>query len=156
MDLWIENSKLSNFADDTQSIVISDNKEKALEITEKESSMVIPFFEGNNLVNNANKAAILYNSKGKGQEIIIDNIGGEKIKSSNTKKLLGLHVNSNLDWHTHIEKISRELKMRIGLLKRIKNRVPTDNLVMVAEAIFNSKIRYVLALNLNPVFDEED
>ena len=35
MDLWTENSKLSNFADDTQSITISDNIEEALEITKK-------------------------------------------------------------------------------------------------------------------------
>ena len=47
MDLWIDNSKISNFADDTQSIVISDDLEKALEITTKEANNVIKFFECN-------------------------------------------------------------------------------------------------------------
>ena len=63
MDLWTEQSLLSNFADDTQSLVICDNLEEALETTKNESNSVISFFESNNLVNNANKAAILYNSK---------------------------------------------------------------------------------------------
>ena len=56
MDLWTEKSKLSNFADDTQSIIISDSVEEALETTEKEANNI----ESNNLVNNADKAAILY------------------------------------------------------------------------------------------------
>ena len=42
---------------DTQSIIIRDNKEKALEITMKWANSV-SFFVSNNLVNNADKAAI--------------------------------------------------------------------------------------------------
>ena len=67
-----------------------------------------------------------------------------------------MHVNSNFGWNTHIEKISIELKKRIGLLKRIKNRIPKKKLEIIAKAIFNSKIRYGIAVYLNPVFDEED
>ena len=105
MDLWTENSKLNNFADDTQSMIISDNIEKAIEITQKEANNIIDFFDSNN----------------KGKEITI---GGQKLKSTNSEKLLGLHVNSNFGWSTHVEKISIELKKRICLLKRIKNRIP--------------------------------
>ena len=78
MNLWTEKSKLSNFADDTQSIVVSNTVEETLETTKKEANSVISFFECNNLVNNANKAAILYNSKGKGKSVAIENIGGER------------------------------------------------------------------------------
>ena len=60
MDLWTENSMLSNFADDTQTIVISDSREEAIEITKREANNVINFFACNNLVNNPEKAAILY------------------------------------------------------------------------------------------------
>ena len=41
MDLWSEDSKLSNFADDTQSIIIRDSKEDALEATRNESRNII-------------------------------------------------------------------------------------------------------------------
>ena len=156
MDLCIEKSKLSNFADDTQSIVISENIEEAQEIMIKEANSVIEYFESNNLVNNSDKAAILYNSKGKGRHITIENIGGEKLKSSSSEKLLGLHVDSNLEWSTHIKNITIDLKKRIGLLRRIRNRIPKSKLVMIAEAIFNSKLRYGIAIYLNPIFDDED
>ena len=110
LNLWTENSTLSNFADDTQSIIVSDNKSNLLEITTKEANSVINFFGSNNLVNNAEKAAVLYNCKGRGENIIVENVGGEKLQSTYSEKLLGIHINSDFKWSTHVEKISMELK----------------------------------------------
>ena len=137
-------------------MILCDDKEEAIDITTRESSNVIDFFKNNNLVNNPEKAAVLYNSNRKGKTITIENIGGEVIKSTYSEKLLGLHINSNFSWETHVEKLMIELKKRIGILKRIKNRVPKNKLVIIAEAIFNSKIRYGIAVYLNPVYHEEE
>ena len=90
------------------------------------------------------------------QKITLENIGGENINSTETEKLLGLHLNSGFGWKTHVDKISVELKKRIGLLRRIRNRVPKDKLGIIAENIFNSRIRYGISVYLNPVFDKED
>ena len=43
MDLWTEQRLLSNFADDTQSSIIGDNLEEALETTNNESNNIISF-----------------------------------------------------------------------------------------------------------------
>ena len=107
-------------------------------------------------MNNSEKAAMLYNTKGRGGKITIHGIGGEKLESIRSEKLLGLHINSDFEWSNHVEKICIELKKRIGILRRIKNRVPRDKLIMISEAIFNSLIRYGVAVYLNPVYDEED
>ena len=115
-------------------------KEQAIETNVVEANDVINFFATNNLVNNPEKAALLYNSKGRASEITIENIGKENLKSSYSEKLLGLHINSDLGWTTHAEKISIELRKRIGLLKRIKQRISKERLITIAEAIFNSKI----------------
>ena len=156
LDLCVEKSMLSNFADDTQSIIVSDKKEVTLEITMREANNVLIFFANNNLVNNVDKAAVLYNSKGKGKDITVENIGGKEIKSTYSEKLLGFHVNSDFNWNTHVDMISIELKKRLGLLKRIKNKIPKNKLIMVAEAIFNSKIRYGISVYLNPIYESED
>ena len=37
-----------------------------------------------------------------------------------------------------------------------KNRVPKEKINMIAEAIFNSLLRYGVAVFLKPVYDEED
>ena len=41
-------------------------------------------------------------------------------------------------------------------MRRIRERVPRGKLLMIAEAIFNSKIRYGIALYLNPTFETEE
>ena len=155
MELWTKDSKLSNFADDTQSIIIKDNKKDALETVKVESKKIIDFFAANNFVNNANKAALIYNSKGKASEISVD-IGGEMLCSTYTEKLLGLHINADLKWNSHIDEISSVLRKRIGILKRIKQKVPADKLIIIADAIFNSVIRYGIAVYLLPTYEKED
>lgn len=156
LDLWTKDSMLTNFADDTQSVIIKDKKEEAVETAKIEANSVIDFFENNNFVNNSDKAAVLYNSGGKSKTITIEGIGGESIASTESEKLLGLHINSSFDWNTHVEKLVIELKKRIGILKRIKKRVPKEKLIFIAEAIFNSKIRYGIAAYLIPIFEREE
>ena len=76
---------------------------------------MINFFNSNGLVNNADKAAVLYNCKGKSEAITIENVGGENLVSTYSEKLLGLHINADFVWTTHIDKLSIELKKRTGL-----------------------------------------
>ena len=70
----------------TQSIIVSDNRENLLETAAIEANSVINFFNSNGLVNNADKAAVLYNSKGKSEVITIENVGGENLVSTYSEK----------------------------------------------------------------------
>ena len=124
--------------------------------TSQESREVIKFFSWVNLVNNADKAAVLYNSRRKGQECTMDDIGGETLESKPSEKLLGMHVSFNLDWKVHFEKLYKILNQRIGLLRRIKHKVPRDKLPIFAEAIFTSKIRYGLAVYSTPRLNSQE
>ena len=113
LDLWTENSNLSNFADDTQSIIVSDNRESLLETAASEANSVMNFFNSNGLVNNADKAAVLYNSKGKGEVITIENVGGQNLTSTYSEKLLGLHISSDFLWTTHIDKLNSYFRFNL-------------------------------------------
>ena len=84
-----------------------------------EANKVISFFASNSMVNNSDKAALLYNSNGKGEEITVENIGGFSLKSKQHEKLLGMNINSDFEWDTHLEKIGIELKKRTGVVVRI-------------------------------------
>ena len=81
---------------------------------------------------------MLYNCKGKSEVITIESVSGENMVSTYSEKLLGLQINSDFVWSTHVGKLSIELKKRTGLLRRIRNRVPKEKINMIAEAIFNS------------------
>ena len=83
-------------------------------------------------------------------------IGGEELKSKKSEKLLGLNISSNFNWKIHCEKLASQLNQKVGLLRRMKHRLPISSLLIIAEAIFNSKIRYGSSVYLQPIFETED
>ena len=157
LDLWTRDSHLSNFADDTQSLVIGDSRERVEMTVKQEAESVTAFFRSVNLVNNPEKAALIYNSRRKGAlDITMNNIGGETLTAKRTDKLLGLEISAELTWDEHVDKLCKTLKQRMGLLRRIKYKVKKDKLAIIAEAIFTSKIRYGLAVYSRPRLNEMD
>ena len=86
-------------------IEVSDNRKNLFETAAIKAKRVINFFNSNGLVNNANKAAVLSKCKGKSKVITIENVGGENLVSTYSEKLLGLHMNSDFVWSTHVDKI---------------------------------------------------
>ena len=80
-------------------------------------------------------------------------VGGEILETSASEKLLGLIVNSDLNWTTHVDKLSTTLKQRLGFLRRIKYKVNSNKLQMIAEAIFQSKLRYGISVYTIPKFE---
>ena len=155
LELWTT-SPLSNFADDTQSVIMEQSEEEARETTRREANNVIGFFSGNNLVNNAEKACLLYNKSGTASTVEIAGIGGENVTSKNSEKLLGLHVSASLDWKVHVDKLSSEVRARIGILRRLYHKLPRNKLFIVSESIFNAKLRNGIAVYLKPTFEKED
>ena len=149
LDLWTADSKLSNFADDTQSVVIKEDKESLMATAKLESQAVVEHFSVNNLVNNADKAALLFNNRGKAETIELE-IAGEKLISVEKEKLLGIKVASNLGWKNHITYICGKMEQRLSILRRLKNKVPQDKLKVIANAIFTSVARYGIAVYSKP------
>ena len=104
LDLHVERSALSNFTNDTQSIIIQDTESEAINITKSEADSVIEFFGGVSLVNNPDKACLIFNSQGKHKDITME-VGGFELISKKSDKLLGMQVSSNLNWTTQLPDI---------------------------------------------------
>ena len=113
LDMWTTESFLSNFADDTQSSLMKPTVEELRESASKESAAVVSHFGANNLVNNADKAALLYNNRGYADTITME-IAGEQITLVDSEKLLGLHFSSALNWKVHLNKVFALLYQRHG------------------------------------------
>ena len=164
LDLYTTDSQLSNFADDTQSVVIADSVQEFREKAQQESENVLSHFSANNLVNNASKAALLYNEKGKAGQINME-IAGANISSVNkndpkitsqSEKLLGLQVSPSMDWNAHVESTLKKLNHRMYLLRRLREKIPLSKLITVANMIFTSVMRYGICVYLKPRLHGED
>ena len=74
-----------------------------------------------------------------------------KDQTAKSAKLLGLTINPDLNWTSHTDKLCTSLKQRLGLLQRIKHKINSHKLQIVAESIFQYKIRY--GVYTNPRFE---
>lgn len=70
-------------------------------------------------------------------------------------KFLGIFIDKDLSWHTHIEYISKRLSRVIFLLRRILNCVPESYIKSAYYAFFQSIVRYGLVIwgNSNKIND---
>ena len=152
LNLSVQNGILTNFADDTQLTTVEETEEKAKITTKEEADRIIDFFSNVQLKNNPDKAALIYNSKGKEKKVQME-VGGVVLETKTSEKLLGLTVNSDLNWTTHVEKLCTSLKQKLGFLRRIKYKVNSNKLQMIAEAIFQSKLRYGISVYSIPKFE---
>ena len=50
-------------------------------------------------------------------------IGGDIIKQVSSVKSLGVHIDENLSWNIHIEKIAKKIASGIGAIKRCRSFV---------------------------------
>jgi hypothetical protein len=153
MDLWIKNGQLCNFADDTSNVVVGKNKDDVIKKLEEDSDGIVKFMSSNNLVINPEKTGFLYIG---GREPVQLCIGGDNIQSSNTETLLGMKLSSDLTWSDHIQALLSTLRQRIGIIRRLRYKISKAGLKVVVEGIFNSLIRYGVALYCKPRLTEGD
>ena len=74
-------------------------------------------------------------------------LGNESLEKVNEFKLLGIIVQNNLRWTSHIHtismKIARNIGIRnIGILLSIKNCVPIETLTLLYNSLILSNIQY--------------
>ena len=72
-------------------------------------------------------------------ELSIDNVPIEKVTSV---KSLGILIDENLRWQTHIDKLSKKIASGIGAIKRIRDFVPTPTLHCIYNALIQSQFDY--------------
>ena len=72
-------------------------------------------------------------------ELSIDNVLIEKVTSV---KSLGIFIDENLRWQTHIDKLSKKIASGIGAVKRIRDFVPTPTLHCIYNALIQSQFDF--------------
>ena len=60
------------------------------------------------------------------------------INKTNNVKYLGVYLNSDLSWKTHINNLAKRLSKVCGMIYKLRYRVPTATLKAVYFSMFNS------------------
>ena len=72
-------------------------------------------------------------------ELSIDNVPIEQVSSA---KSLGVYVNENLTWHSHIDKLCKKIASAIGAIKRVKPFVPRSTLLYMYNSLVQPHFDY--------------
>ena len=70
------------------------------------------------------------------------NIESQPIRQVKSVKTLGLHLQENLSWTKHTDHISKKVGPALGLLKRIRDLVNFDALLIISKALIQPHLDY--------------
>ena len=140
------------YADDTSVYIVADSKELVRQGLQEAARNFFQFMKAAKLSANPTKTNFLYFS-GRGEEPLqVDDI---KIQEKREETLLGITFGKRLSWKYHVDKLEPELRKRIGLLKRLRMKLPAQVVKKMVDPLFNSKMRYAMELTTDALKKED-
>ena len=118
------------FADDTNTYYESSNLLHTQKIVNRELRKVRKWLEANRLALNIDKTnfVIFHSQQRKITEQIVLRIGRKKINQESCVKFLGVFLDSNLSWKSHLTELSKNLARTAGLFCKIRHYTPMIHL----------------------------
>ena len=125
------------YADDTTAIVAAKTREELDTATNEAMSSLIKFFAGSGLKLNNNKTELITHCGGEAKVIV--NEHGDTQDSVKSARLLGIIIDSNLNFHDHIDLLIKDVEYRMWLFKRISKVAGLRNRLIYAHGLLFSK-----------------
>ena len=135
------------YADDTTLYCSIDklNSNNRNDIINEHLDKVGAWMKSNKLVPNSRKTKyMLFHKHNKVVSNLDLIINGSTIDQVSTFKFLGLHINSQLTWQTHINEISNRISRVIGLLYKMQNMLPKNILLSLYNTLILPHINYCI------------
>ena len=148
MEMWLKESTLTNFADDTTTGSKGNDPKIIKANLEEDAKNVLSFMTSNGLVANKAKTEFLVlNEKDKTDPTLKDlTVGDENIIRTTNTKLLGMFIEESQEWDVHFKKLTTSLNQRLWVIRRIMKRIPKEKLIGIVHSLWISKLRYGLQL----------
>ena len=136
--LLVCNIDVASYADDTTPYVTGDNIESTVRQLEQAAKLLFQWFSDNQMKGNEDKCHVLISTK----ENVCVNIGTTQITNSACEKLLGIKVDSSLNFEYHIGSICKKAGAKLNALTRIANHMPFQERKLLMNAFFTSQFSY--------------
>ena len=137
-----QNIKFLLYADDTAIFFKSDQISTLQYLVDSESSHICKWLQINKLSLNTKKTVFQqYKTSNTGQNLTV-RLNGIEIKEEMKVKYLGMYIDPNLKWASHIENLSITLSRNIGIINRSKYFLNKQSLLMLYNALILPYISY--------------
>lgn len=143
----VTETQLLSFTDDTCIYNTDMDTERALDNLEVSANILLEWFANRGLELSVNKTAFLVfsNNKLRAEHTYQIEINNKTIDSTNEVRFLGVIFQKNLNWNSHIQKITASSGKTLNLLKFLTHTwwgASPDLLLMLYNALVRSRIEY--------------
>ena len=134
----LSQTDFTSFADDNTPYVEANNINKVIKTLENDSIWLFQWFSDNQIKANKNDCLLAINNN----EKVSMNIDDIKIENTSSEKLLGIIIDSKLNFKQHLEGIIKNFSRKMNVLSRITPYVTLvkPNLLMIS--FFTSQLNY--------------
>ena len=134
----MEDSKIANWEDDNTPYAIADSTEKLLKIIEKDTNILLNWFESNEMKSNNDKSHLLIiNSQ---EETIM--LGDQEIVGEKSVMLLGVIIDNKLNFNEHVSRLCKKANQKLHVLIRISKYLSKGKLRTLMKAFIDSQCNY--------------
>ena len=139
-DLFVENSDIdiANYADDNTPYACSSDLDSVIFKLQKNTERIFRWFYNNNLISSAEKSYLIVSTK-KNLEIQVSNCS---IKNEDSVKLLGIHLNNDLNFDYHVNQLCKKASKNLHALARIANYMHINKRRMLVKAFVSFQFSY--------------
>ena len=139
--LFIEKTKICNFADDNTIYSCNNNLQTILKNLKHDMVNVLKWFKVNSMKANPKKFQFMILGKSTRQTIIL-NINNIKIRESQNVELLGLTIDNRLTFKDHINMLCRRAGYKLHALRRIRKYLTLEKSKLLYNAFINNQFNY--------------
>ena len=136
----IEQTNLCNYADDNTLNACDMSLENVLRRLEHDSLLAIEWFQNNNMKLNEGKCHFLVS--GFKHEAIWINIREEMIWESKEEKLLGVSIDKDLNFTSHVSNICTQAGQKLAAISRIAKFMSLEKRKLLITSFFDSQFEY--------------
>ena len=139
-DLFIiyENDDIASYADNITPYTCARDTPTVISELQSTSEKLFNWFEKNHLKTNPEKCHLLLSSKSS----IETKIGGVSVKSSQMETLLGVSIDSELNFENHISNIYSKVSKKRNALRRIAGYITLEKRRILFKAFIESQFKY--------------
>ena len=115
-------TRLSMYADDHQIFHVGYDSREVISKLRESAETATKWYESNLLMGNLEK----YQTMNIGRSTVDTlSLNGKEIRTAEELQLLGVTIDSQMDFNNHISALCKRASQKIGVLMRLRNLIPT-------------------------------
>ena len=139
--LFIQDSDICNYADDTTIYTYNKNLDNIVHKLENDSTIALKWFTDNFMKLNADKCHLLVLGQRCDDPVTV-RIGSANVVNSYEEKLLGVQIDSKLSFDNHVSKLCQKASNKLYALARISPYMDQRKLRTLMWAFITSQFQY--------------